>query len=147
MPIQPETAKALLIRLIALHDIGKFHPSFQAKQPDLRLPELVREGVSGGGRHDAIGYKMLEELDIFGDFQPCLENWYDGYFRDLCAAVAFHHGSPSDCEPDFLKGSRLVRAAIAEFRVQLADSFPSKAARAAPLMTKIMHYCLGPSRG
>lgn len=120
---EPETAKALLIWLIALHDIGKFHPSFQMKVPDLCLPELVREGASGGGRHDAIGYKILEseEFDIFSDFQPCLADWsYDGYFSELCAAVAFHHGSPSDCEPDFLKGSRLVRAAIAEFRAQLA---------------------------
>ncbi len=69
----PEAMKALLIRLIALHDIGKFHPSFQMKVPNLCLPELVREGASGGGRHDAIGYKMLqsEEFDILNDFQPC----------------------------------------------------------------------------
>src|SRR5208282_5566515 len=38
---EPEAAKAFLIRLVALHDIGKFHPSFQAKQPEFCLPELV----------------------------------------------------------------------------------------------------------
>jgi CRISPR-associated endonuclease/helicase Cas3 len=121
----PETAKALLIRLIALHDIGKFHPSFQAKQPEFCPPELVREGASGGGRHDAIGYKIFEEFDILSDFQPSLKDWdCEGYFDDLCAAVAFHHGSPSGCEPDFLKGARLVRPAVAAFREQLAGLMP-----------------------
>ena len=134
----PEAAKALLIRLIALHDIGKFHPSFQAKQPELCLPELVREGASGGGRHDAIGYKMLdsEEFGFLGDFQPCLADWYDGYFFDLCAAVAFHHGSPSGCEPDFLKGARLVRPAIAAFREQLAGLMPLEGAITGPASDK-----------
>jgi CRISPR-associated endonuclease/helicase Cas3 len=134
----PEAAKALLIRLIALHDIGKFHPSFQAKQPELCLPELVREGASGGGRHDAIGYKMLdsEEFDFLGDFQPCRADWYDGYFFDLCAAVAFHHGSPSGCEPDFLKGARLVRPAVAAFRAQLAELMPLEGAITGPASDK-----------
>jgi HD domain len=74
---EPEAAKAFLIRLIALHDLGKFHPSFQMKVPDICLPELVREGASGGGRHDATGYEMLEseEFDILGDFRPCLKDW------------------------------------------------------------------------
>ncbi len=136
---EPEVMKALLIRLVALHDIGKFHPSFQMKMPDLCLPELFREGASGGGRHDAIGYKMLEseEFDILSDFQPCLANWcYDGYFFQLCAAVAFHHGSPLDCEPDFLKGARLVRAAIAAFRKQLADLIPIEGDASGPANDK-----------
>ena len=135
---EPEAAKAFLIRLVALHDIGKFHPSFQAKQPEFCLPELVREGESGGGRHDAIGYKMLEseEFDIFSDFQPCLKDWYEGYFADLCAAVVFHHGSPSDCEPDFLKGARLVRPAIAAFREQLASLIPLESCGSGPANDK-----------
>jgi CRISPR-associated endonuclease/helicase Cas3 len=143
----PEAAKALLIRLIALHDIGKFHPSFQAKQPELCMPELVREGASGGGRHGAIGYKMLEseEFDILSDFQPCLKDWYDGYFFELCAAVAFHHGSPSDCEPDFLKGFELVRPAVSAFREQLADLIPLEGCASGPANDKdsaILCWCV-----
>lgn len=133
---EPQAMKALLIRLIALHDIGKFHPSFQVKVRELCLPELVGEGATGGGRHDALGYKMLEFFDIFSDFQPLTADWCQGYFSDLCAAVAFHHGGPSDCEPDFLKGARLVQPAIAAFREQLTGLIPLDGVASGPANDK-----------
>lgn len=96
---KPEALRPLLVLLIALHDVGKLSPDFQAKsehwpmgKPCRAPPPLVR--------HDAIGLDLLKpELDsalaavLPHYFTP--SRWPHPAMLPLWAAVTGHHGAPA----------------------------------------------------
>src|SRR5271155_383291 len=90
---RPDAAR-LLVRLTALHDIGKFSIGFQAKVPALfpadlgALPTLVPTGD-----HTRIGHHLLwtacaPEVSALA---PAIDSWAWGA---LLPAVVGHHGRP-----------------------------------------------------
>lgn len=115
----PMTVKALLVRLVALHDIGKFHPEFQGKVSgycEAHFPHLAQH-ARHGGRHDLLGFQMANELELFYTFIPHLDRWDLTDFNTLFAAVAFHHGSPKETELSsaWSKGANAVAPTIHRF--------------------------------
>lgn len=123
---EPEAMRALLVRLIALHDIGKFHPVFQAKLPELCPPGLLKHGAVGPSRHDLLGFVMMEEYRVFEDFAAYLPGWHENYdFKPLYAAIAFHHGGASDASADgSYKGIDAVKPACDFYRHELCALLP-----------------------
>lgn len=93
--LTPEDALELLVVLIALHDLGKYAPAFQAKSPEHWPTTLV--GVDPGqvaqSHHTADGYALWEQL-----LAERLANrlWVGGgRVLDILAIGIFgHHGRP-----------------------------------------------------
>ncbi len=89
--IAPQT----LVALVALHDIGKFTRTFQAKVPALWPPSLGPFIPPPAGHpHDATGYALLA-----GPLSPQLAllfaNWRTAaQRRPLLRAITGHHGRP-----------------------------------------------------
>jgi CRISPR-associated endonuclease/helicase Cas3 len=114
-----QTVKGLLVRLIALHDIGKFHPEFQNKVSGYCLEHFpdLENYARYGGRHDLLGYQIADRLDLFDDFAPHLEGWCPPDFDKLFAAVAFHHGSPAEPELNsaWSKGADVVAPTVRKY--------------------------------
>jgi CRISPR-associated endonuclease/helicase Cas3 len=113
------TVKAFLVRLVALHDIGKFHPEFQNKVSGYckeHFPDLAKY-ARHGGRHDLLGFQIADELELFNAFAPHLERWSPTEFQTLFAAVAFHHGSPKETDSNsaWRKGVHPVAPAIRQY--------------------------------
>ncbi len=110
-----------IVTLIALHDVGKFSRSFQAKQQDLWPPCLGEFKNHPKPSHDTAGFNLLneEKFDdllgpLFGLLQPVDRNY-------LLRAVCGHHGSPpSDCDRQIHSYCTASRAAAADF---IADLF------------------------
>ncbi len=116
----PTTVKAFLVRLIALHDVGKFHPNFQEKVSEhceKHLPDLVKYVRPGGGRHDMLGFQIAGRIGLCNVFGPHLDGWISSDFNTLFAAVAFHHGSPkeTDSTSAWSKGADAVAPAIRQY--------------------------------
>jgi CRISPR-associated endonuclease/helicase Cas3 len=98
--VDPASLKPLLVLLVALHDVGKLAPDFQAKSvlgPAGASLGLPRPGV----RHDAIGYDLLQ-----GEHWPAFERVLARYVHGdggplkvrcfpLWSAVTGHHGEPA----------------------------------------------------
>src|SRR6266568_39949 len=86
--------RSLLVRLILLHDVGKFAIGFQAKAPDF-FPICLGPFPADLplGDHTAIGLRMLlidfaQELDTFA---PGVD---PDARRPLLEAICAHHGRP-----------------------------------------------------
>ena len=61
--------RGLIVRLAALHDLGKFHPDFQRKLEghcEQHLPELVKyiNPKENPIRHDILGFMIAEQIDL-----------------------------------------------------------------------------------
>ena len=87
-------ARAFLVRLALLHDIGKFSIGFQVKAPAFfpgRLGALPASVPLGD--HTAIGARLLliELSDVWAPFFPGLDIYAQ---RPLFEAVCAHHGRP-----------------------------------------------------
>lgn len=96
----PAAASRAFAWLVALHDIGKLHPSFQGLRPD-----LARElGAPAGGvydpRHDALGLcafqtGLTDELAAWmSDEATTQQRWRDA-LDVLAPLLAGHHGEPA----------------------------------------------------
>ncbi len=98
---EPTALRGLIVRLAALHDLGKFHPDFQRKLDghcDKRMPELVKyiNPKERPIRHDILGLMIAEEIGLSTRFEmlfPALK-FYE--VEDLFCAVMLHHGRPAD---------------------------------------------------
>lgn len=86
----------VVVFLVALHDIGKFSRSFQAKAPDHWPTNLQGEPLwIGGIRHDALGFALLTgDGDISDAILSVFHGWADPGMKLLLGAIAGHHGRP-----------------------------------------------------
>ncbi|MBU8546680.1 CRISPR-associated helicase Cas3' [Roseomonas sp. ROY-5-3] len=94
--------------LAAIHDIGKFSRSFQAKDmthwPQAALGPRPK-AVPSGARHDALGLHLLRKplARLLDTALPPLQDgrpaWIDGLRAPLLRAVAGHHGRPPAMPP------------------------------------------------
>jgi CRISPR-associated endonuclease/helicase Cas3 len=86
--LSAEGVRALLLWLLALHDLGKFAGSFQALSEDgARAVEARLPGkIVGGTRHDAWSVEFREEI-LFQSMSDATAVLFD--------AVAGHHGRPA----------------------------------------------------
>jgi CRISPR-associated endonuclease/helicase Cas3 len=86
----------VVVFLVALHDIGKFSRSFQAKAPD-HWPASLRGEPSGIGgiHHDALGFALLiDDDDMLDAIRSVFPGWADPGMKLLLGAIAGHHGRP-----------------------------------------------------
>lgn len=92
----PDVPASTLALLVALHDIGKFSPAFQAKVPALWPNALgvVPASPPPDPGHDTIGLALLREPPIAALLDSVLPGWLDGQRVHLLAALAGHHGRP-----------------------------------------------------
>ena len=97
LPIFPppvEVPAASVIALIALHDVGKFSRTFQAKVPELWPASLGPfQDPPAGYPHDQTGFAMLSG-QLSGLLDPLFANWSAAARQPLLRAVAGHHGRP-----------------------------------------------------
>jgi CRISPR-associated endonuclease/helicase Cas3 len=84
----------VVVFLVALHDVGKFSRSFQAKAADHWPACLGPFRDIPGPRHDAVGLELLHDDDILDVLLDVFLNWKDEQIELLFAAVAGHHGRP-----------------------------------------------------
>lgn len=88
LDVPPDATRALLLWLLALHDLGKFAGGFQAlsetgaQAVDARLPSTPTRGI----RHDAWSIEFKEEV-LLGEMSNATALLFD--------AVAGHHGKPA----------------------------------------------------
>jgi len=118
--LEVDEAQRLLVMLVALHDIGKFAPAFQAKSPEHWPPVLgqYQPGTIVNSVHTNDGYllwysevssRLADRLWVGG--QPVLEALAPGIFG--------HHGRP-------IKTSEL-RSVRARWKIQSDASITSLA--------------------
>ncbi len=116
--IEPEVAHGFIVRLIALHDIGKFHPDFQGKLPQ-HCPEYLAPYMRPSAhRHDLLGFLTAQQIGLFDHFQPDLPDWQHCDFETVFRAIAFHHGAPADTsggDPSWSKAVPAIEPAIFAF--------------------------------
>jgi CRISPR-associated endonuclease/helicase Cas3 len=124
--LEVEAATALLIRLLALHDLGKFARRFQAKSPPHYDPTFGPiDHVPTDYDHASGGYSLLQSD---AGLREGLPEW-PGLSR-LTAAVTGHHGAPPRLLPDLRAiYHRHGVAAARAFTGLLASLLPSSAPR------------------
>jgi len=127
--VEPEVAHGFIVRLIALHDIGKFHPNFQGKLPGYCEQHLspLAPHIRSGARHDLLGYLISMEIGLFDHFQPDLPDWQIPDFDTVFRAIAFHHGAPADCssgDSSWSKPLPLIKPAILAFIEDIKTIIP-----------------------
>ena len=88
----PVAARTFLVKLIALHDIGKFAAPFQAKCPEHYPPCVSAWKGSTTVRHDEIGSAIRECLTLADTLAP--STWSRGDFEFVWHAITGHHGKP-----------------------------------------------------
>ncbi len=93
--LPPGIAPQTLVAMVALHDIGKFTRTFQAKVPALCPPSLGPfVPPPAGNPHDATGYALLAG-PLSAQMEPLFANWRDrAQRRPLLRAITGHHGRP-----------------------------------------------------
>ena len=93
--------RGLIVRLAALHDLGKFHPDFQRKLEghcEKYLPELVKyiNPKENPIRHDILGFMIAEKIDLNGRFRAQLPGLLTSEIEGLFRSVMMHHGRPAE---------------------------------------------------
>lgn len=123
LPIFPppvEVPAAPIVALIALHDVGKFSRTFQAKVPELWPASLGQfDAPPAGFPHDQTGYAMLAE-QLSGLLDPLFEGWLGAARQPLLRAVAGHHGRPPVVTPG---GAVLPRSVACAACLEAASAF------------------------
>lgn len=96
--ISSGSLRGQIIRLVALHDIGKFGRGFQAKVPALWPPFLgLIPDHPPQLRHDAAGVQMLLGK-LAADVEPLFSGYTGRQKRMLVTAVCGHHGEPVEAD-------------------------------------------------
>lgn len=98
LDLPPQASRSLLVRLLALHDIGKFAAAFQIKVP-ARFPDKVfgtaiRDHLPSVFRHDEYGLKLIWHR--FDDVFPSWQNRDRRALKSLLTAITGHHGMPPE---------------------------------------------------
>jgi CRISPR-associated endonuclease/helicase Cas3 len=113
-PPPVEVPAATISALVALHDVGKFSRTFQAKVPTLWPRSLGPfEQPPASYPHDQTGYMLLA-----GPLSDCLDplfaNWSRAARQPLLRAIAGHHGRPPAVQfgGDVLPDSVVCRACL-----------------------------------
>lgn len=90
----PSEARTLLVRLAALHDLGKYAKGFQAKVPEL-YPAVLGPFPDPLplGDHPAIGLWLMTN-DLSRDMKKVIADFSTHDLKPLLMAVAAHHGRP-----------------------------------------------------
>lgn len=98
--IEQSTARAFLVALVSLHDLGKFAPAFQAKVPPL-WPDCLGAfpGAPPPRYHTQDGWVLWESL-LADRLQPRLWPASRQVLTVLGAAVFGHHGRPVPASTD-----------------------------------------------
>ncbi len=120
---EPDNARRFVVALVAMHDVGKFSPYFQAKSEETWTATLGQLDISFrhppvGLRHDADGFALADQLSLLDILAPATANWGWGDVRDVWAAVAGHHGRPvseDDAKLDAFEEHRICLAAARAF--------------------------------
>ncbi len=92
--------RGLIVRLAALHDLGRFHPDFQRKLEghcEKYLPELVKyiNPKENPIRHDILGFMIAEEIELSARFEAHLPSLLATEIDSLFRSVMLHHGRPA----------------------------------------------------
>ncbi|MFV3076516.1 CRISPR-associated helicase Cas3' [Niveispirillum fermenti] len=152
--------RAMLLVLLALHDIGKVSAAFQVKRPDIlrRLGRVPPSRKPANWPHDAVGQMIL--LDRLGPSGlaalglPLADMPRDGLDL-LCAIATGHHGSPPSrgfdprrleregvLAPDDLDAAKeLVAAMAALFGWTQGTPDPVGLDRLSPLLNGLFTLC------
>ena len=125
--LPPESLESLLCYFAALHDLGKFAPAFQNKQPDvarrLGAPASVFEDA---GHHSQLG-KCIFCDKRFKEALPrfvCREGYVAWDILPPLVDAAFgHHGRPAAGEPTPLRLPDETRKAVSSFMREMAGMF------------------------
>jgi len=138
----PKFLQGFIVRLIALHDIGKFHPDFQGKLEGYcvkHLPSLERFVTPGGARHDVLGALMAGELDLFDFFEAQLPGWCPSDFNTVFDAITFHHGAPgsTDTTSPWRRACGELRGPVHQFIGNIFATIPCEGALPAPSGKKL----------
>jgi CRISPR-associated endonuclease/helicase Cas3 len=84
-----------IVALVALHDVGKFSRTFQAKAPALWPTSALGPltNIPPEFHHVQVGYEMLsDQLEAL--VAPLFNGWLNSSRQPVLRAVAGHHGSP-----------------------------------------------------
>ena len=133
----PKLLRGLITRLVALHDLGKFHPDFQGKLEGYCgkfLPALVPFEQPVRARHDALGALIAENLNVQQFFDAQLPDWCPSDFKTVFEAVAFHHGAPARAATTspWQRACAEIEGPVHEFIGNVFAIIPSEGALAAP---------------
>lgn len=111
--VAEEDARRLVVRLTALHDIGKHARGFQGKVPDL-WPDVFGPFPDAlpSGDHTAIGLQLLGG-DLRSDFGAVVSDFSLSEWKPLLMAVVGHHGRPVLHETKLLSGEIGLPAIVA----------------------------------
>ncbi|WP_127076248.1 CRISPR-associated helicase Cas3' [Rhodomicrobium lacus] len=106
----PQALRGLIVRLAALHDLGKFHPDFQSKLPDLCPEELRRFTGTGEAplHHTELGFGIAQKLKLASLFKAQLPEIRASGILQLLTAVMSHHGRPREIPSNSTHWSRSV---------------------------------------
>ena len=118
----PLLLRSLIVRLAALHDLGKFHPDFQRKLPDYftsQFPALAKMDCGAAPiRHDILGFMIAEEIGLAASFEELLPELTASEIDALFFSVMLHHGRPAE-EPSgqtqWLRSVKAIEPAINSF--------------------------------
>lgn len=101
---EPASLRAVIVRLAALHDLGKFHPDFQRKLEgycEEHLEHLVKfiNLEAKALRHDVLGQAIAEKTRLAAHFARHLPQIFqDEIERYLFYPVMLHHGRPASLD-------------------------------------------------
>ena len=125
--------RSLIVTLIALHDIGKFATTFQAKVSDA-WPVDVLGPYPANPRTDGDHAHLASRARRVLGLKPALKDWIDGWdwgsFDCLWHAVSGHHGLPKCAEQaDVARDMQgafppAAVAAASAFRDDVLELFP-----------------------
>ena len=92
----PMALRGLIVRLAALHDLGKFHPDFQRKLDghcERNLPEVLQyiNAKENPLRHDILGFMMAESIGLWKHFKEQPPTLSTGEIEDLFRSIMLHH--------------------------------------------------------
>ena len=115
--------RGLIVRLAALHDLGKFHPDFQRKLEghcEQHLPELVKyiNPKENPIRHDILGFMIAEQIDLNGRFRAQLPGLLTSEIEGLFRSVMLHHGRPAERPQNattWLNSMNAIKPAILDY--------------------------------
>lgn len=132
----PQFLRGFMVRLIALHDLGKFHPDFQGKLEgycEKHLPALTPFIRPVAARHDKLGDQIAEKFGLFGLMQEQLPDWPESEFKATFSAVAFHHGAPAEYGDNaWRRAYEAIKPALREFIGNVFALIPCEGTLPAP---------------